>query len=111
MCVCGIYCVPFFQVLSLRSYQECLAAYNRIGHHDNICSLLDVVIHQDRAYAFLAAHYGDMHMHVRRRRQLSEDESRRLFGQALRAVSHCHQQGVVLRDLKLRRFVFTDELR
>lgn len=105
------YCVASLQVLSLRSYQECLAAYNRIGRHESICSFLDVVICQDRAYAFLSAHYGDMHMHVRRRKQLSEDETRCLFTQVLRAVSHCHQHGVILRDLKLRRFVFTDELR
>lgn len=99
------------QVLSLRSYQECLAASDRIGPHEGVCSVLDTVISQDRAYAFLSAHYGDLHTHVRRRRQLSEDETRGLFTQVLRAVSHCHQHGVILRDVKLRRFVFTDELR
>lgn len=103
--------MPLLQVLSLRSYQECLAAYDRIGPYESICSLLDAVVCQDRAYTFLPAHYGDMHMHVRRRKQLSEDEARRLFPQVLCAVAHCHQHGVVLRDLKLRRFVFTDQLR
>lgn len=106
-----VYFFVFLQVLSLRRYQEYLAAYNRIGQHESICSFLDVVICQDRAYAFLPAHYGDMHMDVRCRKQLSEDETRHLFAQVLRAVSHCHERGVILRDLKLRRFVFTDELR
>lgn len=98
-------------MLSLPSYQQCLAAYGRTGPHEGICGFLDAVVGQDRVYAFLPAHYGDMHAHVRRSKQLSEGEARALFSQALRAVSHCHQQGVVLRDLKLRTFVFTDELR
>jgi len=31
-----------------------------------------------------------------------------LFAQIVAAISHCHQNGVVLRDLKLRKFVFKD---
>lgn len=65
----------------------------------------------DRAHVFLPAHYGDMHTYVRSRKRLSEDELRRLFPQLLGAVSHCHQHGVILRDLKLRKFVFTDKSR
>lgn len=103
--------MPFSQVLSLRSYQERLAAYDRIGHHESICSLQDTVVSQDKAYVFLPAHYGDMHTYVRSRKRLSEDETRRLFTQVLNAVSHCHQHGVILRDLKLRKFVFTDRHR
>uniref|UniRef100_A0A3Q3WJA5 Protein kinase domain-containing protein n=1 Tax=Mola mola TaxID=94237 RepID=A0A3Q3WJA5_MOLML len=99
------------QVLPLRGYQERLAAYSRIGHHDNICSLLDVVVGQDRVYVFLPGHHGDMHAYVRSRKRLSEDEARHLFAQVLDAVGHCHRHGVVLRDLKLRRFVFTDRHR
>lgn len=101
----------FLQVLSLHSYQDFLIAYNRIGQHESICSLLDTVICGDRAYVFLSGHYGDMHTYVRRWKRLSEDEMRCLFTQVLNAVSHCHQHGVILRDLKLRKFVFTDKNR
>ncbi|XP_069006119.1 tribbles homolog 3 [Embiotoca jacksoni] len=99
------------QVLPLRGYQERLAAYARIGNHDNICGLLDVVIGQDNVYVFLPGHHGDMHAYVRSRKRLDEQEAGLLFGQMLNAVMHCHRQGVVLRDLKLRRFVFTDKYR
>lgn len=99
------------QVLPLRGYQERLAAYARIGHHDNVCGLLDVVIGQDSVYVFLPGHYGDMHAYVRSRKRLGEEEAGLLFAQMLDAVMHCHRHGVVLRDLKLRRFVFTDEYR
>lgn len=82
-----------------------------MGHHDNICSLLDVVIGQDSVYIFLPSHYGDMHAYVRSRKRLGEEEAGHLFTQMLNAVAHCHQHGVVLRDLKLRRFVFIDKYR
>lgn len=101
----------WLQVLPLRGYQERLAAYNRIGHHDNICGVLDVVIGQDNVYIFLPGHHGDMHAYVRSRKRLDEEEAQLLFAQMLNAVTHCHQHGVVLRDLKLRRFVFTDRYR
>ncbi|XP_068598710.1 tribbles homolog 2-like [Brachionichthys hirsutus] len=99
------------QVLPLRCHQEKLAAYSRVGRHDNICSLLDVVIGQEHVHVFLPSHYGDMHAYVRNRKRLGEEEARRLFTQMLNAVMHCHRHGVVLRDLKLRRFVFTDKHR
>lgn len=99
------------QVIPLRGYQERLAAYARVGHHDNICGLLDVVIGQDSVYVFLPGHHGDMHAYVRSRKRLGEEEAGHLFVQMLNAVTHCHRQGIVLRDLKLRRFVFTDKFR
>uniref|UniRef100_A0A1A8DNZ1 Tribbles homolog 3 n=3 Tax=Nothobranchius TaxID=28779 RepID=A0A1A8DNZ1_NOTKA len=99
------------QVLPLRGYLERLAAYDRIDQHENICSLQDVVVRQDNVYVFLPGHHGDMHAYVRSRKHLDEEEAGRLFAQMLGAVTHCHQHGVILRDLKLRRFVFTDKYR
>ncbi|XP_071762148.1 tribbles homolog 3 [Centroberyx gerrardi] len=96
------------KVLPLRGYQERLAPYARLGRHDNICGLSDVVIGRDSVYVFLPRHHGDMHAYVRGRKRLGEEEAGRLFRQMLNAVTLCHQQGVILRDLKLRKFVFTD---
>lgn len=62
-------------------------------------------------YLLLEGHHGDLHAYVRARRRLREPEARRLFRQAARAVAECHERGVVLRDLKLRKFVFGDEAR
>ncbi|XP_037534896.1 tribbles homolog 3 [Nematolebias whitei] len=99
------------QVLPLRGYQERLAAYSRVSKHENICGLQDVVIARDKVYVFLPSHYGNMHAYVRSRKRLDEEEAGRLFAQMLNAVAHCHHQGVILRDLKLRRFVFKDKYR
>ncbi|XP_061833601.1 tribbles homolog 3-like [Nerophis lumbriciformis] len=99
------------QVLPLHGYQEKLAAFARLGRHDNICGPLDTVIGPDGAHVFLPAHHGDMHAHVRSSKRLGEEEAELLFAQMLSAVAHCHRHGVVLRDVKLRRFVFTDKFR
>ncbi|XP_028303603.1 tribbles homolog 2-like [Gouania willdenowi] len=99
------------QVLPLRCYQERLAAYAQIGNHDNVCGILDVVIGEESVYVFLPNHHGDMHAYVRSRKRLGEEEAGLLFQQMLNAVVHCHHHGVVLRDLKLRRFVFMDKFR
>lgn len=64
-----------------------------------------------RRYLLLEGHHGDLHAYVRARRRLREPEARRLFRQAAQAVATCHENGVVLRDLKLRKFVFADEAR
>ncbi|XP_012276227.1 tribbles homolog 2 [Orussus abietinus] len=64
-----------------------------------------------RRYLLLEGHHGDLHAYVRARRRLREPEARRLFKQIARAVAACHENGVVLRDLKLRKFVFADEAR
>lgn len=64
-----------------------------------------------KRYLLLEGHHGDLHAYVRARRRLREQEARRLFKQAARAVAICHEHGLVLRDLKLRKFVFADEAR
>jgi serine/threonine protein kinase len=51
---------------------------------------------------------GDLHSHVRVRKRLRENEARKLFRQMCEVVKTCHEQGIVLRDLKLRKFVFAD---
>ncbi|XP_054641475.1 tribbles homolog 3-like [Dunckerocampus dactyliophorus] len=99
------------QILPLNGYQEKLTAYARLGRHDNICSLLDTVIGPDSVHVFLPPHHGDMHAHLRNSKRLGEEEAELLFAQMLNAVAHCHCHGVVLRDVKLRRFVFTDRFR
>lgn len=49
-----------------------------------------------------------MHAYVRSRKRLEEEEAGLLFAQMLNAVRHCHHYGIILRDLKLCKFVFTD---
>ncbi|XP_012866252.1 PREDICTED: tribbles homolog 3 [Dipodomys ordii] len=66
------------------------------------------VLRGPQLYVFFSRTCGDMHSLVRRRRRIPEPEAAALFRQMATAVAHCHQHGLVLRDLKLRRFVFTN---
>jgi tribbles-like protein len=66
---------------------------------------------ETNAYVFFETSYGDLHSYVRDRRRLKEEEASRLFGQIVSAVDECHENGIILRDLKLRKFVFKDKER
>ena len=85
-----------------------MTAYTRVGSHPNINPLVDVIVAKTRAYFVCEPHYGDLHSYVRTRKRLREAEASRLFAQITAAVCHCHESGVVLRDFKLRKFVFKD---
>ena len=112
------------------SGQVLLAAHYRVdGHpfinpiqvtkHHNIvlnCSgtssdLQEVVVGDKNVYLMFPTCHGDLHSYVRTRRRLREPSARHLFRQIVSAVHEAHSKGIVLRDLKLRKFVFTDESR
>ena len=94
-----------------KSADALLQAHLRLEGTGAASSVAGVVDAGRKRYLLLEGHYGDLHAYVRARRRLREHEARRLFKQAAKAVSKCHDNGVVLRDLKLRKFVFADEAR
>jgi len=96
------------QVLPLDRYREILAPYFRLGSHDGVVQLREIIVGATCVYAFFARHYGDLHSHVRAARRLKDTDAAHLFGQIAAVVAHCHDSGIVLRDLKLRKFVFKD---
>lgn len=49
---------------------------------------------------------GDLHSYVRVKKRLKESEAKLFFRQMCEIVKACHEQGIILRDLKLRKFVF-----
>lgn len=100
--------VRSLQVIPIEAYRQTLAGYWRVGSHENINEIEEIVLGETRAYIFFAGHFGDLHSYVRSRKRLKESQAIALFEQIVRAASHCHENGVVLRDLKLRKFVFKD---
>lgn len=102
------------KVLSPEAGRTMVNAHLRLRSHPHVAPLTEVVWGEDgsRVYLLLPpAPGGDLHSHVRSRRRLRESEARRLFRQMASAVRDCHANGVVLRDLKLRKFVFADKHR
>ncbi|XP_055637769.1 tribbles homolog 2-like [Toxorhynchites rutilus septentrionalis] len=88
-----------------------LTAHFRLDGHPHVNYLHKVIQGSNQTYLFFAPSQGDLHSHVRIRKRLREPEARRLFRQMCEVVKTCHEQGIVLRDLKLRKFVFADSER
>ncbi|KAL0961711.1 hypothetical protein UPYG_G00330710 [Umbra pygmaea] len=99
------------KVFDLGMYQEKIRAYSILPLHRNIACIQDIVLGDRLAYIFLEKDYGDMHTLVKSCKRLGEAHAAQLFHQVASAVAHCHQHGIVLGDLKLRKFVFSNEER
>ena len=91
--------------------QAMLTAHNRVDGHAHINPLQEVIVGDKFSYLFFPPCSTDLHSYVRTRRRLREPHARILFRQIVSAVHEAHSKGLVLRDLKLRKFVFTDESR
>ncbi|KAG7458127.1 hypothetical protein MATL_G00234860 [Megalops atlanticus] len=99
------------KVFPVANYQEKIRAHSALPEHRNISHIKDIILGDQNAYVFLEKDYGDMHTFVKSCKSLGEERAARLFYQVASAVAHCHQAGIVLGDLKLRKFVFSDEKR
>ena len=99
-----------FQVVSHDSH-SLLAAHYRLESQPLISSLHEVIVGNRYLYLVFPKAYGDLHSYVRSRKRLRESEARKLFKQIVDTVKVCHKSGIVLRDLKLRKFVFADPQR
>ena len=93
------------------SARRIVAQHALVGCESGVRSPLQVVFGSQKSWLVFPAHNGDLHSHVRSKRRLRENEAQKLFNQVAATVAHCHDQGVVLRDLKLRKFVFNDPQR
>lgn len=99
------------KVLQRGKHQSALAPYIATDGHPNVLSIHEIILGESSAYIFFPRGYGDLHSYVREKKKLKQEEARELANQVVKAVCHCHENGVVLRDLKLRKFVFTNEER
>lgn len=91
--------------------RQILNAHFRLDSNEHINEIQGVLIGEQKTYVFFSPSHGDLYSYVRTRRRLREVEAQRLFSQVAAAVAHCHENRVVLRDLKLRKFVFRDSER
>lgn len=88
--------------------RQALAGHLRLDGQAHINQVEEVLVGERTSYVFFRRSYGDLHSYVRSKRRLREPEALHLFRQIASAVAACHEAGVVLRDLKLRKFVFQD---
>ena len=83
----------------------------RLPHHENIQRPLDFIRFNDGYLSMVSKTYGDFHLYIRSKKRLAESECRRFFKQILSSVQHCHENQVIVGELKLKKFVFQDEFR
>ncbi|KAH9373772.1 hypothetical protein HPB48_007506 [Haemaphysalis longicornis] len=95
-------------VIPLDRWQQALAGHLRLDGQEHVNQVEEVLLGESQSYVFFKRSYGDLHSYVRSKRRLRESEALSLFRQVAAAVHACHSAGVVLRDLKLRKFVFED---
>ena len=92
-------------------YREVLNGHFRLESHPHINQIEEVIVGRTSTYVIFPRCNGDLHSYVRTKRNLREADARALFIQVASAVAACHKAGIVLRDLKLRKFVFKDPQR
>ena len=99
------------RVIEISKYREVVTPYFHIQSHEHINKIVEIILGEQFAYIFFETSYGDLHSYVRSKRRLKEEEASQFFQQIVEVVKYCHQNGLVLRDLKLRKFVFKDKAR
>lgn len=68
----------------------------------------DILSFEQTAIVLYPSYTGNLHTYITEKHRLNENESRDLFGQIVRAIQLCHRAGLIIRDLKLRKLIFTN---
>eukprot|EP00003_Mantamonas_plastica_P009230 TRINITY_DN185_c0_g1_i3.p1 TRINITY_DN185_c0_g1~~TRINITY_DN185_c0_g1_i3.p1 ORF type:complete len:640 (+),score=277.47 TRINITY_DN185_c0_g1_i3:227-1921(+) len=82
--------------------------------HKNVVNLLDVMSDSKNFYLVIelckgGAFFAKVNDNKRRRRRFDNEVAKSCFRQLLAGLEHCHQQGIVHRDLKLENILLDDE--
>lgn len=99
------------QYVEVSKYRETLLPYTLVSPHENVNNIVEILFGKKYVYFIFEESFGDLHSYIRSKKKLKEQEACSLFQQIVNAVKHCHENGIVIRDLKLRKFVFKDSSR
>jgi len=104
-----------------REYLHATSVYSKVQDCYYINQISDYHIHDQLKY-FAFYHPGmplensdkgfqadNLHNYVRTKQRLTEDEAVNLFRQVVGSVASMHDQNVVVRDMKLRKFIFRNQ--
>lgn len=99
------------QVVPTKIYHQFLSGHLRMDGYSAINRVEEVLVAKEQTYVLFAQAFGDLHSYVRSKKRLRESEAIHLFHQIVSIVADCHNNGIVLRDLKLRKFLFANKER
>ncbi|KAM3727346.1 Uncharacterized protein ACO02O_04014 [Dirofilaria immitis] len=113
------------QLIDNEQYIKLLAIASRLNEAENYWKYEDLeamrefvlpsgtevcMDNNDQRFMFSNWQYGTLHSKVQAGKvKLSESEAFSLFSKIVRGIAFCHACGIVVRDVKLRKFVFTDK--
>lgn len=69
----------------------------------------DIIPLERTAIVIYSNYSNNFHQYITEKQRLPETEARKFFPQIVRAVQLCHQVGLIVRDLKLRKIIFHDQ--
>lgn len=91
---------------------QLIAGYHRLEEGcDAISKVQEVILSPKSFYLIMPPTYGTVHSYLLAKKKLREPEAANIFRQMVQAVQFCHEKGIVLRDLKMGKFVFHDKER
>lgn len=82
--------------------------------HKLIRGVRDIIpLSKNRTYVIIPLDngYENLHTYIRDRKRLSEEEAHGIYRQICETMRACHNNGIILRDFKLKRFFFLDKER
>ncbi len=108
------YNVKTGEALSAKLYEHTtfhVKSHLLLANVQGVCNVLDVKKSNEGVLVFTQQTHGDLHGYLREKKRLSESQAAPLFRQITEMIAHAHYQRIALRDIKLKKFVFTDESR
>ena len=89
-----------------------LEAYYIMNDYTSVYKYKELLYDQEsrtsHVYAIFEPHYGDLHFYMKEKKKLNEPEAKFIFKQCVEAVNDCHMNGIIVRDIKLKKFVFAN---
>ncbi|XP_054161044.1 tribbles homolog 2-like [Oppia nitens] len=99
------------KIIATNNYHEFLMGHLRMDGHTAINQVEEVLVGKLNTFVVFGPAFGDLHSYVRSLKRLRESEAVHIFHQIVTIVSDCHRNGIILRDLKLRKFLFANKER
>lgn len=97
------------RVYDLKVFQSKSALFS--SGSKGVHPIREVLLTKDHAFVFTSRSYGDLHQYLKEKKRLTEVQAAPLFKQIVELVGGAHAQGIALRDIKLKKFVFADSAR
>lgn len=94
--------------METKNYHDYVAIYIKLKDNPGINRIHEICVGLTYTIIAFEKSYGDLHSYIRNKKKLTEAEARKFFYQIALIVADCHKKGIILRDIKLRKFIFKD---